>query len=334
MVNGYIEKLINKIDNNEISEQEAGHIEKIPLGDNDLKTFYRNIKIILNGDLEKFNNIDELLPNNPDIAIILFRSSPNKGHWVLIGKYNDNFEYFDSYGYPISYPIKWVKSEEERKELNEYDFLTNIINNSSGKYNIIVNKYPYQNRKDLSIATCGRWCLLRAYFIKKYLMDLSDFKKIITTIRGKTGRTYDNIISDIIYLRKDGRGLSLNIEGHGKNKNTNTNNKFIKTLEENDINPKEYLTLARKRAFQRGYNPKDLNFSDKKNKKLVYNNINFGSAINKDFIFYNLLYKQGKINKEEPLKKQKQYLARATKIKGDWKDNKISPNNLAINILW
>lgn len=28
------------------------------------------------------------------------------------------------------------------------------------------------------------------------------------------------------------------------------------------------------------------------------------------------------------------YLRRATKIKGNWKGNKYSPNNLAINILW
>jgi hypothetical protein len=28
------------------------------------------------------------------------------------------------------------------------------------------------------------------------------------------------------------------------------------------------------------------------------------------------------------------YLSRATKIKGDWKKDKYSPNNLAINLLW
>jgi hypothetical protein len=28
------------------------------------------------------------------------------------------------------------------------------------------------------------------------------------------------------------------------------------------------------------------------------------------------------------------YLSRATNIKGNWKKNKYSPNNLAINILW
>ena len=28
------------------------------------------------------------------------------------------------------------------------------------------------------------------------------------------------------------------------------------------------------------------------------------------------------------------YISRATNIKGDWKSNKYSPNNLAINLLW
>lgn len=28
------------------------------------------------------------------------------------------------------------------------------------------------------------------------------------------------------------------------------------------------------------------------------------------------------------------YLARATNIKGNWKNNKYSPNNLSINVLW
>ena len=28
------------------------------------------------------------------------------------------------------------------------------------------------------------------------------------------------------------------------------------------------------------------------------------------------------------------YLARATKIKGNWKTDKFSPNNLSINLLW
>lgn len=32
--------------------------------------------------------------------------------------------------------------------------------------------------------------------------------------------------------------------------------------------------------------------------------------------------------------RRKAYLARATAIKGDWKKDKYSPNNLAIHLLW
>jgi hypothetical protein len=32
--------------------------------------------------------------------------------------------------------------------------------------------------------------------------------------------------------------------------------------------------------------------------------------------------------------RMKRYRNRATKIKGDWKDNPYSPNNLSINVLW
>ena len=32
--------------------------------------------------------------------------------------------------------------------------------------------------------------------------------------------------------------------------------------------------------------------------------------------------------------RRQNYLSRATNIKGDWKKDKYSPNNLAINILW
>ncbi len=38
--------------------------------------------------------------------------------------------------------------------------------------------------------------------------------------------------------------------------------------------------------------------------------------------------------KHQNKKRQSNYLARASNIKGNWKDNKYSSNNLSINILW
>lgn len=38
--------------------------------------------------------------------------------------------------------------------------------------------------------------------------------------------------------------------------------------------------------------------------------------------------------KHQDEKRRRNYLSRATKIKGDWATNKYSPNNLAIHLLW
>jgi len=91
-------------------------------------------------------------------------------------------------------------------------------------------------------------------------------------------------------------------------------------------NPEE----VKKRAME--YLGKDVEIliSSNKNKKyMVYDPINkkmvhFGSfnPPMEDFTFH------------KDLNRRKNYLSRATKIKGDWKNNKYSPNNLSINLLW
>ena len=67
--------------------------------------------------------------------------------------------------------------------------------------------------------------------------------------------------------------------------------------------------------------------STRKNKKYMIMNddqkyIHFGDLRYEDF------------TKHQDLKRLNNYLSRATKIKGNWKIDKYSPNNLAINLLW
>jgi hypothetical protein len=38
--------------------------------------------------------------------------------------------------------------------------------------------------------------------------------------------------------------------------------------------------------------------------------------------------------KHQDINRKNKYLARATKIRGEWKDNPYSSNNLSINLLW
>lgn len=67
--------------------------------------------------------------------------------------------------------------------------------------------------------------------------------------------------------------------------------------------------------------------STSKNKKYMVINpdgrkVNFGDIRYQDFTFTQ--------NEEKRLN----YLARASKIKGNWKNDKYSPNNLSINLTW
>lgn len=104
---------------------------------------------------------------------------------------------------------------------------------------------------------------------------------------------------------------------------------FTRRLESLNIEPEQYLDIMKDIAKDAGYNPEDLAFSRRKEKKLVYQGVHFGNSANNDFIIYYL--SQGQ---KEAKKRRSAYLSRARRIGGDWKDDPISPNNLAIRIIW
>jgi hypothetical protein len=115
--------------------------------------------------------------------------------------------------------------------------------------------------------------------------------------------------------------MSYTIKG-GKEGFTVIKNKKTK------IKDDAYLNKAKEFAKKAGYEDWDeLKLTDKPY-KLELNNVKFGRDGYSDYV-QNLLN-----NSPDAETKRKSYLARATKIKGDWKSNKYSPNNLAIKILW
>ena len=95
-----------------------------------------------------------------------------------------------------------------------------------------------------------------------------------------------------------------------------------------------YLRIAKHNAFLNGYNPNLLTYANDNKHKLIYDGVPFGRKGYNDFITYSLKVKDKQMTQEQALDHRKRYLARATKIKGKWKDNLKSPNNLAIKILW
>jgi hypothetical protein len=101
------------------------------------------------------------------------------------------------------------------------------------------------------------------------------------------------------------------------------NNKFSKRLKKYS-NPiiaqkKAYKYLGKTaKLYQATNSKKKYSIYDKKNKKWV----NFGQMGFQDF------------TRHKDHQRRKNYLKRSKKIRGDWKRNKYSPNNLSIHVLW
>jgi len=114
---------------------------------------------------------------------------------------------------------------------------------------------------------------------------------------------------------------------------------FKTQLEQQGINPNEYLRIARATGYHsKGrYTPGDLYFSDDDTHKLAYHTphgvIRFGRAGYGDFIIYSFLERQGR-EKGLAGAKRFSYLKRARNIAGNWKNDPYSPNRLAMRILW
>ena len=107
-------------------------------------------------------------------------------------------------------------------------------------------------------------------------------------------------------------------EGQGINKNKN-----IIIMKNN------YLEMIKKIASKNGYDINKLEISDKPKYKFKYDNVYFGSSNNKDYIYYLLMD-----GLDLATKKRYSYLKRSEKIRGNWKDNIKSPNNLSRLIIW
>lgn len=111
---------------------------------------------------------------------------------------------------------------------------------------------------------------------------------------------------------------------------------FLRNL---NISPNVYLKRMKQNAREYGLDSDRLFFSDKQKYKLYYVNqegkrIYFGANNYKDYFIYELLEKKGYYPEDYAFDRRLNYLSRSRKIKGNWKDDKLSKNNLAINILW
>ena len=176
-----------------IDEKEVEMIESTSLGDNDIHKYLPDAPIIKYSELQNYNSIDDILPSDKSYCFLLYEDQPNTGHWVVISRFNDNIQYFDSYGGAVDKPLKWT-DKETRKELDQLTpFLSNLLNSSD--LQSFYNDVPYQNMKGFGINTCGRHCINYILNMKNNDMDIKDYFKMMKQVKDITGRDYDEIVS-------------------------------------------------------------------------------------------------------------------------------------------
>jgi len=177
-------------------------ISETPMGDDNIRQYLPGAKVLKYSELADIDNIEELLPRPKTYFFLLYESSYNRGHFVVVNRYIDNGKdticFFCSYGSKIDAPLYW-NSQGKNKELGQDQPYLSQLLQKSGK-NIQYNRVQYQSKRS-PVATCGAFATL---WIKANLrdnMNLQDFHDWISEIKEETGLSYDAIASNAISAR-------------------------------------------------------------------------------------------------------------------------------------
>jgi hypothetical protein len=155
----------------------------------------QDVKIIRFSELKKYNSLKELLPNRNSFIIIFWETeSYYKGHWTALMRYNNSFEFFDSYGLTEQEDYSLIP-ERTKEELNEKDYLKFLFKG----HVVIQNKKDFQQWSN-KVNTCGRFVVIRIYlFLNGY--DLKKFTKQIDNLMKLYGfKNYDSLA---VYFTED-----------------------------------------------------------------------------------------------------------------------------------
>ena len=152
-------------------------LEKNPLSLEKISELFPRLNATIYDDLPALPNIDDLLKGR-DAACIYYtmhqNNRPQVGHFSLIMKSGNQYEYFSSYGFPPEMEISLTHSNPGK--------LKHAFKNTK----LIINRTRFQSIKNTD--TCGRWVILR------YLLRNLELKKFAALFTSKiTLNTKDDI---------------------------------------------------------------------------------------------------------------------------------------------
>ena len=160
----------------------------------DILNIFPNCKIVKYADLDQYETIYDLLPNQMDFVFLSTESELNSGHWTLIIRDGTNFEYFDSYGESPKRILDYIPIYKNKQLGNNHkEDLGNIIKSVKPSDKYIYNKFQFQSDKP-NINTCGRWFICRVALFLSDSVDLTQFTKIIKLKSKDLKKSFDEVI--------------------------------------------------------------------------------------------------------------------------------------------
>lgn len=149
----------------------------VSLSNTDLERSIPNV--ITYGELKNMN-IDQLMARLP--LALLYETSADYGHWVLLHKTPEGIEFFDSYGF---------KPDREEalipEKFRQPHFLSALLRGLAYEMPINFSQYRFQ---DQNTATCGRWVLMRHKLSHK---TIDEFKRGVDRACAEFGVTPDEL---------------------------------------------------------------------------------------------------------------------------------------------
>ena len=181
---------------------EIAEIASEPMGDDDIRKYFPNAKILKYSELRKYNDISQLLPGPKTFFFLLYERSLNVGHWVLVSRYIDNgldtLEFFCSYGSKVDAPLLWTPIGMRVQLGQDKPYLSMLFDKS--KLRVVYNPVQFQSKKS-PISTCGAYDTLRASELQKHNTTLDEFNEMLEEVKKGTGLNYDEIVSNLVHMR-------------------------------------------------------------------------------------------------------------------------------------
>lgn len=184
--------MVNK---NQVREYYLKELEKM-FSNDDIDRWLGAGHIIKYSELDNYETINDLLPNDKDFKVILIESSYNSGHWIAVMKYGNIIEYFNSYGTKPGYDFKFIPTAVRNALGQGGNLLSNLLKTKSKGQKVYYNKKKLQKISD-QINTCGRHVIARILAMK-IGYELDDYINKIETKMEETGKPSDILICDWI----------------------------------------------------------------------------------------------------------------------------------------